>query len=46
MLAGLAFTRLSVREVFEAKPRRMPFAIVFVDVTLDTGRVREQRLAA
>ncbi len=45
MQAGLASARLSFREVFEAKPRRILFAVVFIDVTLDTGRVREQRLA-
>ena len=46
MQAGLAFTRLSFREVFEAKPRRILIAVVFIDVTLDTGRVRGQRLVA
>jgi IS1 family transposase len=46
MQAGLASTRLSFREVFETKPRRILFTVVFIDVTLDTGRVREQRLTA
>jgi IS1 family transposase len=46
MQAGPASTRLNFREVFETKPRRILFTVVFIDVTLDTGKVREQRLAA
>ena len=34
MQAGLASKPLSFREVFEAKPRRILFVIVFIDVTL------------
>jgi hypothetical protein len=46
MQAGLLSKRLSFREVFAAVPRRILFVVVFIDVALDAGRVREQRLAA
>jgi hypothetical protein len=46
MQAGLVSKRLSFREVFVAEPGRILFVVVFIDVTLDAGRVREQRLAA
>jgi len=46
MQAGLVCKQLSFREVFVAEPRRILFVVVFIDVTLDAGRVREQRLAA
>jgi IS1 family transposase len=46
MQAGLVTKRLSFREVFVAVPERILFVIVFIDVTLDAGRVKEQKLAA
>ena len=46
MQAGLVSKRLSLREIFVAEPRRILFVVLFMDVTLDAGRVREQRLAA
>jgi len=46
MQAGLASKRLSFREVFAAEPRSILFVVVFIDITLDASRVREQRLAA
>jgi len=46
MQAGLVAKRLSFREVFAAEPRSILFVVVFIDITLDASRVREQRLAA
>ena len=46
MQAGLVSKRLSFREVFEDKPKRILFLIVVIDVTVDTSRVREQKMAA
>jgi IS1 family transposase len=46
MQAGLVSKRLSLREIFLAEPRRILFIVVFLDLALDAGRVREQRLAA
>jgi hypothetical protein len=46
MQAGLVSKQLSFRDVFVAVPERILFVIVFIDVTLDIRRVREQRLAA
>jgi hypothetical protein len=46
MQAGLVAKRLSFRGVFVAKQGRVLFVIVFIDVMGDTGKVREQRLAA
>jgi hypothetical protein len=46
MQAGLVSNRLSLREIFVAELRKILFAVVFIDVTLEAGRVREQKLAA
>ena len=46
MQAGLVSKRLSLRKIFVAEPRKILFVVVFIDVMLDAGRVREQRLAA
>jgi len=46
MQAGMAVKRLSFREVFAAESCRILFVVVFIDVRLVAGRVREQRLAA
>ncbi len=46
MQAGLVSKRLSLREIFLAEPRKILFVVVFLDLALDAGSVREQRLAA
>ncbi len=46
MQAGLLSKRLSLREVFVAVPERILFVIVFIDVTVESHGVREQRMAA
>jgi hypothetical protein len=46
MQAGLLSKRLSFREVFVAVPERILFVIVFIDVTVESHGVREQRMAA
>jgi len=46
MQAGLVSKRLSFREVFVAEPRSILLVVVFIEVTVAAGRVREQRLAA
>ncbi len=46
MPAGLLTKRLSLREVFVAVPERILFVIVFIDVTVESHGVREQRMAA
>ncbi len=46
MQAGLVSKRLSFREVFVAVPERILFVIVFIDVTVESHRVREQKMAA
>ena len=46
MQAGLVSKRLSLRKIFVAEPRKILFVVVFIDVMLDAGRFREQRLAA
>jgi hypothetical protein len=43
--AGLATKRLSFREVFMAVPERILFVIVFIYVTVDLRRVRQQKMA-
>ena len=46
MQAGLISKRLSFREVFVAKPKRILFVVVVIDVTVDSSRVRAQKMAA
>jgi hypothetical protein len=46
MQAGLLSKRLSFREVIVAVPERILFVIVFIDVTVESHGVREQRMAA
>ena len=46
MQAGLVTKRLSFREVFVAVPERILFVIVFIDVTVDLGSVKKQKMAA
>ena len=46
MQAGLLSKQLSFREVFVAVPERILFVIVFIDVTVESHGVREQRMAA
>jgi hypothetical protein len=46
MQAGLASKRLSFRDIFVAVTEKILFVIVFIDVTVDLSRVREQKMAA
>ena len=46
MQAGLVSKRLSFREAFEDKPKRILFVVVVIDVTVDSSRVTEQKMAA
>jgi hypothetical protein len=46
MQAGSVSKRLSLREIFVAELRKILFVVAFIDVTLEAGRVREQKLAA
>jgi len=46
MQAGLVSKRLNWREVFVARIGRIIFVVVFINVGLVAGSVRERRLAA